>query len=67
MLEALILPNLTCLRLVGEFDSNTVPRILSLRARSNFELSKLTFDHNQLSIPEIVTVFHLLEAFPTTS
>ena len=62
MLEALLLPNLTCLCLEGYLNSTAVFQIHSLHARSNFDLSKLTLgDMTNLTSDN---VFHLLEAFP---
>lgn len=66
LLEALVLPKLTHLWLKGTLNSNTVPWILSLHARSNFNLFSLTFDPNVEDIkPEIV--FNFLKAFPRIS
>ena len=66
MLEALVLPNLTCLCLKGDLSSTTFRWIQTLHARSNFNLSKLTLEYvTDLTLPDIV--FHLLEAFPGIS
>ena len=72
MLEALVLPNLTCLCLMGNWNPNTFRWILSLlvHARSNFELSKLTFGHHTAEFIDDDMwreIIRFLKAFPTIS